>query len=67
MNNDEMKKLADNLKNASESGKLDSYIKKNVPDDVSKKLNDVLSDKDKLKELLSSEQAKELMKKFKIK
>ncbi len=43
---------------------VNSFIKNNLSADEKKKLNDVLSDKNKLKEILSSPFALELMKKF---
>ena len=57
----------DKMKQAADNGKLDDYINKNLPKDVSKQLKDVLSDENKTKELLSSPQAQELMKKLGMK
>lgn len=78
MNNDEMNKLfksagkksgvdIDKMKQAAEKGELDEYINKNLSGDLSGKLKDVLSDKAKTEKLLSTPQAKELMKKLGIK
>lgn len=57
----------DKMKQAADNGKLDDYINKNLSKDVSKQLKDVLSDENKTKELLSSPQAQELMKKLGMK
>ncbi|MGN1420368.1 MAG: hypothetical protein ACI4XC_02485 [Eubacterium sp.] len=57
----------DKMKQAADKGKLDDYINQNLSKDVSKQLKDVLSDENKTKELLSSPQAQELMKKLGMK
>lgn len=46
-------------------GNVDNFVKNNLSKEQAQKLNDVLSDKNKLNELLSSPMAQELMKKFK--
>lgn len=53
------------MKKAADEGKLDEYVSKNLSADASKKLKAVLSDKKATEKLLSSPQAKELMKKLK--
>ena len=55
------------MKQAVDNGRLDDYINQNLSKDVSKQLKDVLSDENKTKELLSSPQAQELMKKLGMK
>lgn len=55
---------ANKMKEAAEKGELDSYLNKNLSSDTAKKLKAVLSDKNKTQELLSTPQAKELMKKL---
>ena len=46
---------------------VESYIKNNLSDERKKKLENVLSDKQALKEILSSPAALELIRKFKSK
>ncbi|MDD6728636.1 MAG: hypothetical protein PUE08_05385 [Eubacteriales bacterium] len=74
MNKDEKSKAMKNMgidvnkmKQAADSGELDNFINENLSDDVKKKLSDVLSDKSKTEKLLSTPEAKELMKKFNLK
>lgn len=57
----------DKMKQAADKGRLNDYINQNLSKDVSKQLKDVLSDESKTKELLSSPQAQELMKKLGMK
>ena len=57
----------DKMKQAVDNGRLYDYINQNLSKDVSKQLKDVLSDENKTKELLSSPQAQELMKKLGMK
>lgn len=57
----------DKMKQAADNGQLNDYINQNLSKDVSKQLKDVLSDENKTKELLSSPQAQELMKKLGMK
>lgn len=52
------------MKQAAQNGNLDDFINKNLSSDASKKLKDVLSDKEATQKLLSTPQAKELMKKL---
>lgn len=54
----------DELKKAAESGNIDSYINKNLPPDVNKKIKQVLSDKSSTEKLLNTPEAKALMQKF---
>lgn len=49
------------------SGNAQDYIEKNLSDEQKKKLENVLSDKQALKEILSSPAALELIKKFRNK
>ena len=75
MNNNELNRLmkqAQNksgldiakMKEASEQGRLDDYVSKNLSKDKAKEIKNVLSNKDACEKLLSSPQAKELMKKL---
>ena len=50
------------MKNAAQNGKLDDFIGKNLSADASKKLKSVLSDKSAAEKLLSTPEAKELLK-----
>lgn len=52
------------LKQAGEQGKLDDFINKNLSAQASSQLKKVLSDKQATEKLLSTPQAKELMKNF---
>ena len=52
------------MKEASEQGRLDDYVSKNLSKDKAKEIKNVLSNKDACEKLLSSPQAKELMKKL---
>ncbi len=75
MNSDEINRLMSNakkktginideMKQAADSGQLDDFINKNLSENASKQLKDILSDKNKTQKLLSTPQAKELMKKL---
>lgn len=75
MNNNDMNKLMENarkkagidinkMKQAAEKGNLDDFINQNLSADASKKLKNVLTDKSAAEKLLSTPQAKELMKKL---
>lgn len=50
------------MKSAAENGKLDDFIGKNLSDEASQKLKSVLSDKSTAEKLLSTPEAKELLK-----
>ena len=50
------------MKNAAQNGKLDDFIGKNLSADASKKLKSVLTDKSAAEKLLSTPEAKELLK-----
>ena len=54
----------DQMKQAADSGQLDDFINKNLSENASRQLKDILSDKSKTQKLLSTPQAKELMKKL---
>ncbi len=71
MKKDDMNKLNQKLgfdvskmKEAAENGKLDDFVNKNLSQNATKQLKDVLSNKEVCEKLLSSPQAKELMKKL---
>lgn len=54
------------MKKAAQQGKIDEFIDKNLSAEATKKLKSVLSDKEATQKLLSTPQAKELLKKFKV-
>ncbi len=75
MNNNEINRLMKNaqqktgidmnkMKQAAESGNLDDFINKNLSSDATKQLKNVLTNKEAAEKLLSTPQAKELMKKL---
>lgn len=75
MNNNEMNRLMKNaqkktgidmqkMKQAAESGNLDDFINKNLSSDATKQLKNVLTNKEAAEKLLSTPQAKELLKKL---
>lgn len=75
MNNNETNKFAksagkkagidiEQMKRAAQNGTLDDFINSNLSPDVKKQLESILSDKSKTEKLLSTPQAKEIMKKL---
>ncbi len=73
LNNNDMNRLIKNaskksgvdvnkLKQAADSGHLDDFINKNLSNEASSKLKSVLSNKEETEKLLSTPQAKELLK-----
>lgn len=75
MNNNDLNKIMKNaqqktgidmqkMKQAADSGKLDDFINKNLSSDATKQLKSVLTNKEAAEKLLSTPQAKELMKKL---
>ena len=52
------------MKQAADNGNLDDFINKNLSADASQKLKNVLTNKEAAEKLLSTPQAKELMKKL---
>ena len=52
------------MKQAADNGNLDDFINKNLSADASRKLKNVLTNKEAAEKLLSTPQAKELMKKL---
>lgn len=52
------------MKEAAENGKLDDFINQNLSSSASARLKQVLSSKEATEKLLSTPQAKELLKKF---
>lgn len=75
MNNNDLNKLMNDaqkktgidvnkMKQAADSGKLDDFINKNLSSQATQQLKSVLSNKEAAEKLLSTPQAKELMKKL---
>ncbi|MCH5320368.1 MAG: hypothetical protein J1E36_01295 [Eubacterium sp.] len=75
MNNNELNRLMktaqqktgvdmNKMKQAAENGKLDDFINKNLSSQATKQLKNVLTNKEAAEKLLSTPQAKELMKKL---
>lgn len=65
--NDLNKKLGfdvNEMKNAAQNGQLDEFVNKNLSQNATKQLKDVLSNKEACEKLLNTPQAKELMKKL---
>lgn len=75
MNNNELNRLMktaqqktgvdmNKMKQAAENGNLDDFINKNLSSQATKQLKNVLTNKEAAEKLLSTPQAKELMKKL---
>ncbi len=75
MNNNEINRLmkdarqksgidVQKMKQAADKGELDDFINKNLSKNAARQLKDVLSNKEAAEKLLSTPQAKELMKKL---
>lgn len=75
MNNEELNNMMKNaqkktgidmqkMKQAADDGRLDDFINKNLSSDSAKQLKNVLTNKDAAEKLLSTPQAKELLKKL---
>lgn len=75
MNNDELGRLMkqaqsktgidiNKMKEASDKGQLDDFVNKNLSSQATAQLKNVLSNKEACEKLLSTPQAKELMKKL---
>jgi len=52
------------LKNAAENGRVDDFIDKNLSSEAAKKVKQVLSDKNTMEKMLSTPEAKALLKKL---
>ncbi|MCH5315001.1 MAG: hypothetical protein J1E81_03725 [Eubacterium sp.] len=57
----------DKMKQAIQKGKLEDYLNSSLSSDTAKQVKNVLSSKEATEKLLSSAQAKELMKKLGLK
>ncbi|MCI5796996.1 MAG: hypothetical protein MR019_09040 [Ruminococcus sp.] len=64
MQNDNIDEIIDGIKNQKSKKGAEKFLKNKLSPEQSKKLSDVLSDENALKNLLSSDKAKELFKKL---
>lgn len=64
MQNDNIDEIIDGIKNQKLKKGAEKFLKNKLSPEQSKKLSDVLSDENALKNLLSSDRAKELFKKL---
>lgn len=64
MQNDNIGEIIDGIKNQKSKKGAEKFLKNKLSPEQSKKLSDVLSDENALKNLLSSDRAKELFKKL---
>lgn len=64
MSNKNFDEIIDSIKSKKSNEETKDYLMKNLNENQSKKLKEVLSDKGALEKLLSSPKAKELLKRF---
>ena len=64
MQNDNIDEIIDGIKSQKSKEGAEKFLKNKLSPEQSKKLSDVLSDENALKNLLSSDRAKELFKKL---
>ena len=64
MSNENFNKIVDNMKNQKSRQDAQDYLMKQLKPDQSKRLQELLSDKTAMEQLLSTPQAQELLKKF---
>ncbi len=64
MNNKNFDEIINGIKGKKSNAETEEYLKKNLTPTQTKKLNDVLSDKNALQQLLSTPKAQELLKRF---
>jgi hypothetical protein len=64
MSNDNFNKIVDDMKNQKSRQDAQDYLMKQLKPDQSKRLQEVLSDKNAMEQLLSTPQAQALLKKF---
>lgn len=57
-------KINELLNSKNDKKKINEFINTNLSDTQKSQLNDILSDKDKIKRLLESDKAQEIIKKF---
>ncbi|MBQ8766943.1 MAG: hypothetical protein IJZ16_09070 [Clostridia bacterium] len=64
MSNKNFDEIIEKIKNKKSNDEAKEYLMNSLNSDQSKKLNELLSDKDALKSFLSSPKAQELLKRF---
>ena len=64
MNNDNFNKIVDDMKNQKNKQSAQDYLMQKLNFDQSKRLQEILGDKNAIEQMLSSPQAQELLKKF---
>lgn len=64
MNNENFDKIINDVKAQNSKKQAEDYLMKNLTPDQSRKLQEIMSDRGALEQLLSTPQAKELLKKF---
>ena len=64
MNNENFNKIVDDMKNQKSRQDAQDYLMKQLKPDQSKRLQELLSDKNAMEQMLSTPQAQELLKKF---
>ena len=64
MNNDNFNEILDKMKNEKTKQGAEDYLMKHLKPEQSKKLQDILSDKNAIEQLLSTPQAQSLLKKL---
>lgn len=64
MNNDNFNKILDDMRNQKSKQDAQDYLMKQLKPDQSKRLKELLSDKNAMEQMLSTPQAQELLKKF---
>lgn len=64
MSNENFNKIVDDMKNQKNRQDAQDYLMKQLRPDQSKRLQELLSDKNAMEQMLSTPQAQELLKKF---
>ncbi len=64
MNNKNFDEIINGIKDKKSSAETEAFIKKNLTPNQTKKLNEIMSDKSALQQLLSTPQAQQLLKKL---
>ncbi len=64
MSNENFNKIVDDMKNQKSRQDAQDYLMKQLKPDQSKRLQELLSDKNAMEQMLSTPQAQELLKKF---
>ena len=64
MNNNNFDEIVEKMKNQKDNAEAQDFLMKNLNPSQTKKLQEVMSDKNALAQMLSTPQAQELLKKF---